>query len=61
MEINNSAQNSLFTMSNNVFEEKIQAPENVSDNLIFTHSGGQMELHLRIERMKKVLFPMKTL
>ncbi len=56
MEIIKSDQNSLFTISNNVFEDKMQALENAADNLIFTHSGGQMELHLRIERMKGVPF-----
>jgi archaellum biogenesis ATPase FlaH len=56
MEIVKSGQNSLFTVGNNVFEDKMQALEEAADNLIFTHSGEHMELHLRIERMKDVPF-----
>lgn len=55
-EILQSDQNSLFTISNNVFEDKMQQLEQDADNLIFTHSGEKMELHLRIDRMKDVPF-----
>ena len=55
-EIIQSEENSLFTISNNVFEDKMQQLEQAADNLIFTHAGQNMELHLRIERMRDVPF-----
>lgn len=56
LEIIKGDQTSLFTVSNNVFEEQMRMLEEAADNLIFTHSGEKMELHLRIERMKDVPF-----
>lgn len=46
----------LFTVSNNVFEDKMGQLEAAADNLMFTHSEKIMELHLNISRMKGVPF-----
>lgn len=55
-ELLSSGKLSLFTISNNVFEDKMKTLEASSDNLMFTHSGANMELFLKIERMRDVPF-----
>jgi len=55
-ELIESGENSLFTISNNVFEVKMRELETRADNLLFTHSGRNLELHLQTARMKDVLF-----
>jgi len=49
-------QNCVFSVSNNVFQEDIKQLENAADNLIFAHTERPMRLHMRIERMKDVIF-----
>ncbi len=56
-----SGENSLFTISNNVFETKMRELEARAENLLFTHSGPNLELHLHIVRMKEVPFKDKDL
>ena len=55
-ELIESGENSLFTISNNVFEVKMRELETRADNLLFTHSGRNLELHLQTARMKDVPF-----
>ena len=48
--------NCVFSVSNNVFQEDIKQLENAADNLIFARTERPMRLHIRIERMKDVIF-----
>ena len=45
---------SLFTISNTVFEEKMNRLEQAAQNLIFTYTEKIMEMYLKVERMKDV-------
>ncbi len=47
---------SLFTISNNVFEDRMQLLETECDNLFASHGFGQMRLAFRVEKMKGVSF-----
>ncbi len=46
----------LFTISNNVFEEKMARIEQAAQNLLFTYTEKIMEMYLKVERMKDVPF-----
>ncbi len=48
----------LFTLSNNVFQDKARMLEDMADNLMFTRTEKPMRLFLKITRMKDV--PFKT-
>lgn len=51
-----SAENTLFTISNNVNEEQAEEWEDAADNLFFSHGKGIMQLGFKIEKMKEVAF-----
>ena len=52
----NNNHNTLFTISNNIFEEQVAKWEKAADNLIFSHGTGIMHLALKILKMKSVSF-----
>jgi archaellum biogenesis ATPase FlaH len=47
---------SLFSLSNNIFADKMQEIENAADNVIYVHGTGVMRLSLKIMRMREVPF-----
>lgn len=49
-------ENCIFSVSNNIFKDKILILENTADNLMFARSVNPMKLFLRIEKMKNVPF-----
>ena len=48
--------NCIFSVSTNVFKEKVLILENAADNLMFARSEKPMKLLFRIQRMKKAPF-----
>jgi len=48
--------NCMFSVSNNVFQDRMERLESTAANLMFTHSEKVMELHLEIARIKGVEF-----
>ncbi len=51
-----SGQNTMFTISNNILEEQIDAWEKAADNVFYTHGTGIMHLAFRIVKMKNTRF-----
>ncbi len=47
---------SLFSLSNNIFEDKMHEIERAADNVIYVHETGIMRLSLKIMKMKDVSF-----
>ena len=53
-------ENCIFSVSTNVFQDKIEQLENTADNLMFARSEKPMRLYLRIAKMKGVSFLKKA-
>jgi hypothetical protein len=54
--IREPGRNTLFTISNNIFEEQATEWENAADNLFLSHGFGIMHLGFRILRIKGAKF-----
>ena len=47
---------SLFSLSNNIFTDKMQEIQSAADNVIYVHGTGIMRLSLKIMKMREVSF-----